>query len=105
MGSSRRRRWLAGALLATAVFLRLDLSQAPGRQLTARALLLSIDLYQATLSPLMPRAGVHCRFEPSCSHYAEGAIRRHGTLVGSAKAAWRILRCGPWTEQGTADPP
>ena len=105
MGSSRRRRRLAGVLLAAAVVLGLDLSRAPGSQWTARTLLLGIDLYQATLSPLMPRAGVHCRFEPSCSLYAEGVLRRHGTLVGSAKTVWRILRCAPWTEKGTVDPP
>ncbi len=109
MGDSRRRsskirRRLAGALLAVAILLGLDLSRAPGSQLSAKALLLSIDLYQATLSPWMPRTGVHCRFEPSCSRYAEGVIRKHGALIGSAKTVWRILRCGPWTEMGTHDP-
>lgn len=99
-----RRIWLSAAL-AAALALGLDLGRAPDRQLSARFLLLGIDVYQATLSRLMPVAGVRCRFEPTCSHYAEGAIRRHGALVGSGKAAWRILRCGPWTEQGTVDPP
>ena len=83
----------------------LDLSRVPEKQLSARALLGAIDLYQATLSPLMPGMGVHCRFEPTCSHYGEESIRRHGALVGSARAAWRILRCGPWTAAGTHDPP
>ncbi len=107
-GSRRRspafRRRLAGALLIAAILLGLDLSRAPGSQLSAKALLLSIDLYQATLSPLVPRTGVYCRFEPSCSRYAEGVIRQHGALIGSAKTVWRILRCGPWTEMGTDDP-
>ncbi len=103
MGASRRR--LAGALLAVVLLLGLDLSRSSGSQLSARVLLLGIDGYQATLSPLISRSGVHCRFEPSCSRYAEGVIRRHGTLIGSAKTVWRILRCGPWTEMGTADPP
>jgi uncharacterized protein len=48
---------------------------------------------------------VRCRFEPSCSRYAEGAIRKDGALVGAARATWRVLRCGPWTEAGTYDPP
>ncbi len=65
----------------------------------------AINVYQATLSKLMPVAGVQCRFQPTCSHYAEGAIRRYGTLIGTRKAAWRLLRCGPWTEQDTVDPP
>jgi len=88
-----------------ALLLALDVSRAPDRQLSAKFLLGAIHVYQATLSPLMPVAGVHCRFTPTCSHYAEGAIRRHGALVGSAKAGWRLLRCGPWTPQGTVDPP
>jgi putative membrane protein insertion efficiency factor len=83
----------------------LDLCRAPQSQLSARALLAAIDLYQATLSPTMPAMGVSCRFTPTCSHYGEGAIRRYGALVGSVRAAWRILRCGPWTEKGTHDPP
>ncbi|HSL84001.1 MAG TPA: membrane protein insertion efficiency factor YidD [Thermoanaerobaculia bacterium] len=82
-----------------------DLSRPPERQLSARALLRAIDLYQATLSPALARAGTRCRFEPSCSRYAEGAIAEDGALVGSARAAWRLLRCGPWTEVGTHDPP
>jgi putative membrane protein insertion efficiency factor len=68
-------------------------------------LLAAIHLYQATLSPLMPRLGVGCRFTPTCSRYAEGAVRRDGALVGTARAVWRIARCGPWTPAGTHDPP
>ena len=82
-----------------------DVTRAPQRQLTARMLVGAIDVYQATLSPRMPSVGVHCRFTPTCSHYAEAVIRRHGTIVGSGKAGWRLLRCGPWTEKGTIDPP
>ena len=95
-----RRRWI-GAGLALALVLGFELSRAPERQLSARALLAGIDVYQAVLSPL---AGARCRFVPTCSRYGEEAIRRHGALIGSAKTAWRILRCGPWTEMGTADP-
>jgi len=99
----RRKTWLI--TLGLFVLLALDLARAPADQLSARALLGSIHLYQATLSPLMPRAGVRCRFQPTCSHYGEGAIRKYGALMGSLKTAWRIARCGPWTPQGTVDPP
>ena len=101
----KTRRCWQGAVLVAALVLCWDVGRSPGKQLSARALLLAIDCYQATLSKLMPVAGVRCRFEPTCSHYAEGAIRRHGALTGTAKTAWRILRCGPWTEEGTIDPP
>ena len=83
----------------------LDLGRPPEAQVSALALIAGIDVYQATLSRLMPVVGVKCRFEPTCSHYAEGSIRKHGALVGSARAGWRLLRCGPWTEKGTVDPP
>ncbi len=82
-----------------------DLARPPAAQLSARAMLAAIDAYQATLSKGLARAGARCRFEPTCSHYGEAVIRRHGALVGSGKAAWRILRCGPWTPAGTHDPP
>jgi len=82
-----------------------DLARAPANQISARALLGMIDLYQASLSRAMPALGVRCRFRPSCSHYAEGAIRKGGALVGSARALGRIVRCGPWTPAGTVDWP
>ena len=98
---SRRRRLLY-AVLALLLLLALDLARAPENQLSARALLAGIDLYQATLSG---RLGVRCRFEPSCSHYAEAVIRRDGALIGTLRAVHRLGRCGPWTPAGTYDPP
>jgi hypothetical protein len=53
----------------------------------------------------MPALGVSCRFEPTCSRYAEGAIRADGALIGTLRAVHRIGRCGPWTRPGTDDPP
>ena len=101
---ARIPRWRAIALVAL-LLAALDLARTPGRQLSARALLAAIDLYQATLSPRLPAAGVSCRFEPSCSRYAEAVIRRDGALVGTLRSAARIARCGPWTPAGTVDPP
>lgn len=63
-----------------------------------RALLVGlIRVYRLTLGTVV---GGQCRFYPSCSHYAEEAVRVHGALKGSAIAAWRILRCGPFTDGG-----
>ena len=56
-----------------------------------------IRLYQTTLSGWM---GARCRFYPSCSHYAEEAIRIHGAARGSMLAAWRLLRCNPYGSWG-----
>ena len=99
-----RRRWLAAAIV-TLIVLGLDLGRPPGAQVSARVLIAGIDLYQATLSRLMPVAGVRCRFQPTCSHYAESSIRKYGAVKGTGKTIWRILRCAPWTVQGTVDPP
>ena len=74
--------------------------------LPARGLLGLIRLYQVTLSPVLPVLfGPHCgcRFHPSCSHYAAGAIRTHGALRGAALAAWRLLKCTP-LHPGGMDP-
>jgi uncharacterized protein len=63
-----------------------------------RALLIGlIKAYRVTLSGWL---GGQCRFYPTCSHYAEEAIRVHGAMRGSAMAAWRIARCGPFTSGG-----
>jgi putative membrane protein insertion efficiency factor len=66
--------------------------------LPARALLGAIRLYQATLSPALPALlgpGCGCRFHPTCSHYAAGAVRHHGALRGSWLALRRLAKCQP----------
>jgi len=60
-------------------------------------LLVAIRLYRATLSGWL---GGQCRYHPTCSHYAEDAIRTHGALKGACLAAWRILRCNPFGKGG-----
>ena len=61
------------------------------------ALLGLIRLYRVTLSGWL---GGQCRFYPTCSRYAEDAIRLHGAIRGTLMAAWRIARCGPFTGGG-----
>ena len=56
-----------------------------------------IRVYRATLSGWL---GGQCRFYPTCSHYAEDAIREFGAVRGTALAAWRILRCNPFGAGG-----
>ena len=100
----RRRRAVAVAC-ALALLAGWDLSRPPARQWSARAELAALAGSRRWLSPALGAAGVRCRFEPSCSRYAEGAIRAQGALVGTARALARIARCGPWTAPGTVDPP
>jgi uncharacterized protein len=72
---------------------------------TTSVALRAIHVYQATLSPLYSRAGIICRFKPTCSHYGEAVMREFGALRGGWMAVRRILRCGPWTPMGTVDLP
>jgi len=63
---------------------------------------LVLRAYRAVISPLY---GDVCRYYPSCSAYALGAVQEHGLLVGSALAARRLARCHPWAEGGIDDVP
>jgi putative membrane protein insertion efficiency factor len=56
-----------------------------------------IRAYQRFISPGLPR---RCKYHPSCSEYAVGALRRYGVLRGSVLALWRLLRCNPWSHGG-----
>jgi uncharacterized protein len=60
-------------------------------------LIVFVKLYQYTLSYVL---GGQCRFYPSCSHYAEEALRVHGALHGSILAMRRLGRCHPWWPGG-----
>ena len=62
-----------------------------------RVLLSVIRFYRRRVSPGLPRA---CRFYPTCSEYAEEAIRRFGAARGGQLAARRILRCHPFAKGG-----
>jgi putative membrane protein insertion efficiency factor len=56
-----------------------------------------VRLYQRAISPALPRT---CKYHPTCSQYALDAIRRFGILRGLVLAAWRLLRCNPWSHGG-----
>jgi putative membrane protein insertion efficiency factor len=60
-------------------------------------LLAPIRFYQRWISPGMaPR----CRYYPTCSAYAAEAIRELGPIRGLILAAWRLLRCNPFSHGG-----
>jgi hypothetical protein len=57
-----------------------------------RAFVTLIQIYRVALSPLFAGA---CRFQPTCSHYAEEAFRAHGPGRGFLLTVRRLLRCHP----------
>ena len=59
--------------------------------------ILLINIYRYTFGPLFAGS---CRFAPSCSVYAEDALRVHGAWRGSMLAIKRLGRCHPWHAGG-----
>ncbi|MBN9010885.1 MAG: membrane protein insertion efficiency factor YidD [Rhizobiales bacterium] len=57
----------------------------------------AIKGYRVTLSSLIGR---QCRYLPTCSEYAEEAVRRYGLWAGSWMALSRLQRCGPMGASG-----
>ncbi len=55
-----------------------------------------IKIYQTLISPLL---GPRCKYYPSCSRYAADAVTEYG-VKGLAMAAWRLIRCNPWSHGG-----
>jgi putative membrane protein insertion efficiency factor len=70
------------------------------------AVLAAIRFYQAVWSPdHSPRKERYpygyCKYYPTCSQYGYEAVERFGVIKGSLLAAWRVLRCNPWSKGGS----
>jgi hypothetical protein len=63
----------------------------------ARLLARILRGYHRWVSPALPPA---CRYWPTCSEYAAGAIERHGPWRGSWLGVRRVARCHPWHRGG-----
>ncbi len=61
-----------------------------------------LHAYRSVISPLY---GDVCKYYPSCSAYAVGAVQQHGLIKGSALTAARLARCHPWAAGGVDDVP
>ena len=62
-----------------------------------KLLIKMIKLYQKYISPMKR---TRCPSIPTCSQYGLEAIEKYGALKGSLLAAWRILRCNPFSHGG-----
>ncbi len=67
------------------------------RWLLSTLMLALIAIYRTCISPFTPPA---CRYTPTCSQYAQEAIRKYGPFKGGWLAFKRILRCNPWGGSG-----
>jgi uncharacterized protein len=68
-----------------------------------RLVILLLRLMRSALIPFASMTSVTprvCKYEPTCSHYAEQAVRVHGPVRGLVLAAWRLMRCNPWSKGG-----
>lgn len=65
--------------------------------LPARIVSGPVLLYRRWVSPALPR---RCKYEPTCSAYAVEAVNRFGAARGTLLAAWRLLRCNPFSHGG-----
>ena len=75
-----------------------DAAQVGRAARTARAVVIApVIAYRKLISPALPR---RCKYEPTCSQYAVDAVRRFGILRGLVLAAWRLLRCNPFSYGG-----
>jgi putative membrane protein insertion efficiency factor len=71
----------------------------PERTLS-KLLVALLRIYRLLVSPMLPAS---CRFTPSCSRYAEEAVKQHGAIRGAILATKRLLRCHPF-HPGGIDP-
>ncbi|MCR4962158.1 MAG: membrane protein insertion efficiency factor YidD [Lachnospiraceae bacterium] len=62
-----------------------------------KVLIFLIKQYQRYISPIKR---TKCPYYPSCSCYGLEAIQKHGAIVGGSLAAWRVLRCNPFSKGG-----
>lgn len=56
-----------------------------------------LKIYRRFLSPLKPGT---CRFYPTCSSYALGALEKYGTLKGTWLSLKRLSKCHPFHPGG-----
>lgn len=67
------------------------------KKIVIKPLLWLISGYRYLISPWLGRT---CRFNPSCSYYAEQAFVQHGIVKGGYLSMIRIVKCHPWGESG-----
>lgn len=60
-------------------------------------LIVLVKLYRLCISPWFSPC---CRFQPSCSSYAQEALEEYGLIKGFSLSFMRIIRCHPFCKGG-----
>jgi hypothetical protein len=97
------RKLLLGSLCLCILLLGVDALRQPQQQVSVRLFSAVVVEYHRYVHPLTVHF-IRCRYLPTCSAYAEQAVRRYGIGKGSWMAMKRIARCGPSVPMGTLDP-
>ncbi len=60
-----------------------------------------LRFYKKFISPVFVILFGHaCRFTPTCSEYADEAVRKYGIVKGGFMSIKRIIKCNPFSKQG-----
>ena len=62
-----------------------------------RVVICAIWFYRRAISPYLPSS---CRYFPTCSHYSQEAVMRHGVIKGGWLGLRRLARCNPMGGKG-----
>ncbi|MCR5161246.1 MAG: membrane protein insertion efficiency factor YidD [Lachnospiraceae bacterium] len=62
-----------------------------------RIVIKMIRLYQRYISPVKM---TKCPYIPTCSNYGLQAVEKYGVIKGGLMAAWRVIRCNPFSRGG-----
>lgn len=100
--SKKLKLALLAAVLVVGLGLAWDVSCQPHNQLTARAYIGCVRVYQGVGRPLL-EGRIACRYRPTCSDYSIEAVRRFGTLRGLAMTYKRLRSCTNSVPMGTID--
>ena len=73
---------------------------APGESVVLKVGAMPVEPIRFYRRFVSPALGRRCRYYPSCSAYAEEAVRELGAFRGMILAAWRVLRCNPFSNGG-----
>ena len=60
-------------------------------------LIFLIKFYRKYISQMK---STKCPYCPTCSEYGLQAVQKYGAIKGGLLAAWRILRCNPFSKGG-----